>query len=262
MCYRPSCTLELIGIDLALRLGIDWLSTQSAWLLNYPSTSKHRAQWHSKHTQHQHGPSKAPRVWQNSMSSCYPFPNFSLRCQGGNQEEKPLGCLLSFVPIAKLWKIKQFVFSKKVSPSLSEETASPLLFLSKCSSMELFPSKHAAGHQPGQTLLPGFTPELLSTWIACFAPKYKPALMKHEELTAPARNHRKTHLAESRKPSEHVADHLESRARTGPNCLQRFAGSYLLLCLLYPWLTHRLTSPFILCSHWLHSLVLILRVFF
>lgn len=105
MCYRPSCTSELIGIDLALRLGIDWISTQSALLLNYPIASKHRTQWHPKHMDT--APARAtqdpPRVWQNSLGSCYPFPN--LRSQGKNQEGKSVGCLLSFVPIAKLWKI-------------------------------------------------------------------------------------------------------------------------------------------------------------
>lgn len=148
-------------------------------------------------------------------------------------------------------KIQPFVFSKKVSPSLSQETASPLLFLPKCSSMEQFPAKRAAGHQPGQTLLSGFTSGLLSSWISCFAPKYKPALMKHEELTTPAREHRKTHLAESRKPPEHVVDQVESRDRTGLKCLKRFTRSYLLSCwilLLYPCLKHRLTSPFIFHS--------------
>lgn len=43
-----------------------------------------------------------PRVWQNSLGSCYPFPN--LRSQRKNQKGKSAGCLLSFVPIAKLWK--------------------------------------------------------------------------------------------------------------------------------------------------------------
>lgn len=32
------------------------------------------------------------------------------------------------------------------------------------------------------------------------------------------------------------------------------------ICLLYPWLKPRLTSPFIFCSHKLHSLVLTLKV--
>lgn len=126
---KGTSMMHVLQTLLYFRINWYWFSPEIRHWLNFnsisfaptsPKAQGHRAPaWATQDT---------PRVWQNSLGSCYPFPNFSLSSKGKNQEGKSVGCLLAFVPIAKLWKLQHFVFSRKVSPSLSEGTAFPHCF--------------------------------------------------------------------------------------------------------------------------------------